>query len=176
MIQAPRHYKTQLAVIGSGLAGFATSIFALERGISTAQVGSTGAIAYTTGYLDLLGSHRHCLLDNPWSGLDALRDEEPNHPLSRIGNDDIRTAFVQFTKTLSEMGVGYTRPGESNLFALSPAGTTKPTLSVPSTMRSGVEAGKSSVNAMIIDFEGLKGFSARELVANFKASWPQLSA
>jgi len=43
-------------------------------------------------------------------------------------------------------------------------------------MRSGVEAGKSSVNAMIIDFEGLKGFSARELVANFKASWPQLSA
>ena len=118
----------------TGLAGFAASVFALEQGVSTAQVGNTGAIAYTTGYLDLLGGHRNRLLRNPWDGLDALRIDEPDHPLARISNDDIRTAFSRFTTTLSQMGVGYTAPGELNLFALSPAGTTKPTLAVPATM------------------------------------------
>ena len=55
MSDEARHFTTELAVIGSGLAGFAASIFALKRNIKTAQIGNTGAIAYTTGYLDLLG-------------------------------------------------------------------------------------------------------------------------
>ena len=176
MRQEQRLYRTELAVIGSGLAGFAASVFALEQGVSTAQVGNTGAIAYTTGYLDLLGGHRNRLLRNPWGGLDALRIDEPGHPLARISNDDIRTAFSRFTTTLSQMGVGYTAPGELNLSALSPAGTTKPTLAVPATMRHGVEINRSDSKALIVDFEGLKGFSAGELVANMKSAWPGLSA
>ena len=55
MKKSERRYSCQLAVIGSGLAGFAASVFALEQGMVTAQVGSTGSVAYTTGYLDLLG-------------------------------------------------------------------------------------------------------------------------
>ena len=50
-----RTFATELAVIGSGIAGCAASIFALNRRIDCAQVGNTGAVAYTTGYLDLLG-------------------------------------------------------------------------------------------------------------------------
>jgi glycerol-3-phosphate dehydrogenase subunit B len=56
MTSAARHHRCELAVIGSGIAGFAASIFATNRRLSTAQVGNTGAIAYTTGYLDLLGA------------------------------------------------------------------------------------------------------------------------
>ena len=62
MKQAPRELHTDLAVIGSGLAGFAASLFAAKRSITTAQVGNTGAVAYTTGYLDLLGHLEGCLL------------------------------------------------------------------------------------------------------------------
>jgi len=176
LIQEPRDYQVQLAVIGSGLAGFAASIFALDRGLATAQVGNTGAIAYTTGYLDLLGVEAGQVLDSPWEGLDRLRQQAPDHPLSRISDDDIRTALQRFTRVLSDMGIGYSEPGNRNLQALTPAGTTKPTLSVPLTMRAGIEARRAGTRTLIIDFIGLNGFSAREMVANFGHSWPGLTA
>mgnify|MGYP001418032405 FL=1 len=176
MNRQTRRYKVQLAVIGSGLAGFAASVFALERGIHCAQVGNTGAIAYTTGYFDLLGSHQHRLLNDPWAGLDLLQSTESDHPLSRIAKADIRTAFDRFTQTLTEMGISYTKAGDRNLFALTPAGTLKPTLSVPMTMQSGIEPRDRGAKVLIADFLGLQGFSANEFVANGKVFWPQLSA
>jgi len=98
LIQEPRDYRVQLAVVGSGLAGFAASIFALDRGLATAQVGNTGAIAYTTGYLDLLGVEAGRVLNSPWDGLERLRRQAPDHPLSRINDDDIRTAWCEGVK------------------------------------------------------------------------------
>jgi len=179
MLQEARNYEVQVAVVGSGLAGFAASIFALERGLSTAQVGNTGAVAYTTGYLDLLGSHPvtgRQVLENPWAGLDALRRDEPRHPYSRLSNQEILDAFCRFTEAVSGMGVKYTRPGELNLSALTPAGTVKPTLSVPCTMLPGIEAHNANAKTHIADILGLNGFSANEVVANLKGSWSNLSA
>ncbi|MCB1761310.1 MAG: glycerol-3-phosphate dehydrogenase subunit GlpB [Gammaproteobacteria bacterium] len=166
----------QLAIIGSGMAGFAASVFALDRGIKTAQVGNTGAVAYTTGYLDLLGGDQHSLLTDPWRALVELRQHEPRHPLARIGEQEIRTALARFTHAVSEMGIAYTSPGETNLMALSPAGTLKPTCSVPRTMLPGIEAMTQGAPTLIVDFDGLKGFSAAELVANLRDSWPELRA
>jgi len=174
--QQPRHYSTQLAVVGSGLAGVAAAIFAQACGITTAQVGNTGAVAYTTGYLDLLGYHRDELLDDPWQGLQQLRLDEPEHPYSSITEGDIESAFANFTEALTAMGIGYTEPGRHNLTALTPIGTSKPTLSVPCTMQPGIDALAQGRRTLIIDFVGLQGFSARELVTNLRHAWPQLSA
>ena len=165
-----------MAVVGTGLAGFATSLFALDRGFSVAQVGNTGSIAYTSGYLDLLGYHDNGRLDAPWAGLQRLREDEPGHPLSRVSEHEIRRAFGRFTAALSEMGVGYSVPGEHNLLALSPAGTLKPTLSVPLTMLPGIAAADASTRAVIVDFDGLEGFSANELVINLRHYRPRFSA
>lgn len=176
MKRQTRHHKVQLAVIGSGLAGMAASIFALERGLVTAQVGNTGAIAYTSGYFDLLGAaDGHVILD-PWQGLDALRRDEPDHPMSRIANVDITTAFRLFTATVSAMGIGYTQPGAHNQMALLPGGLVKPTLSVPNTMRAGIAARESGARTLIVDFAGLQGFSAKEFCENLNASWTGLSS
>ncbi|MCP4251682.1 MAG: hypothetical protein GY778_31995, partial [bacterium] len=101
--------------------------------------------------------------------------DEPDHPLSRIGNEDIRTAFGRFTQTLTDMGIGYSAPGDLNRSALLPAGTTKPTLSVPQTMLPGIEASSTKAKTLIADFVGLQGFCAKEFVANLRASWPGLS-
>jgi len=171
-----RQHNTQLAVIGTGLAGFAASVFALERGIATAQVGNTGAVAYTSGYFDLLGVGSGNIHDDPWAGLEALRRDEPGHPLSRISDQDIGAAFRRFTEALSEMGVGYSQPGDRNLMALLPSGVVKPTLCVPRTMLSGIEAFKRRARALIVDFVGVQGFSAREMTATLGASWPQVMA
>lgn len=179
MSQEAREFTTDLAVIGSGLAGMAASIFALRRSLSTALAGNTGAIAYTTGYLDLLGAGGAAnagLLSDPWAGLRELRTSEPHHPLARIPAEDIREAFAEFTDFLGECGIIYGPPGDTNLQALTPAGTVKPTLCVPATMQAGVDAYASRAKCVIIDFNGLRGFSARQIMANLQESWPALSA
>jgi len=179
MTEKTRHFTTDLTIIGSGIAGFAASIFALNREIETAQVGNTGAVAYTTGYLDLLGKIEDeggfgDSLNDPWEGLELLRKKHPEHPLSLVTSEDTREAFSQFTSFISESGIGYTAPGDKNITALTPAGTLKKTLCVPQTMTAGPEAMQTKQSCVIVDFKGLKGFSARQVVSNLKEQWPTL--
>ncbi len=178
MVERTRHISTDLAIIGSGLSGFAASIFALNRNIRATQVGDSGAVTYTTGYLDLLGYHfpeSMDLLDDPWRGLQQLKELHPHHPLSKITESDILDAFGQVTDFLSNCGIQYSRPGRKNLQALTPAGTVKPTLCIPETMLPGVKAFQGRKSAVIIDFKGLKGFSGKQVVANLKTKWPSLT-
>lgn len=179
MSQILRTIPTDLAVVGSGLAGFSASIFALNRGIKTAQAGNTGAVAYTTGYLDLLGAvgaDQTDFLDTPWSGIEWLKQHQPQHPLARIAVNDIQEAFKQVTSFLSESGIAYDPPGDRNQTAITPIGTSKPTFSVPLTMAAGVAAYKSRASCVIVDFKGLRGFSAKQVVANLSHDWPLLRA
>lgn len=170
-----RHFSTQLAVIGSGIAGFAASIFALNRKIAVAQVGNTGALAYTTGYLDLIGRRDGASVADPWQALASLRELEPKHPLCRVNAADIGQAFTEFTDFLGACGLAYSAPGTGNITALTPAGTLKQTLCVPATMAAGPRALAANAPCMIVDFKGLKGFSGAELAANLRARWPQLT-
>lgn len=180
----PREIEAGLAIVGTGIAGFAAAVFAANRGISTAIAGNTGALAYTTGYLDLVGrldSSAHdaegrLAVEDPWAALETLRAAEPRHPLALVAAADIRTAFAEFTAFLGERGIGYTPPGDANVVALTPAGTRKPTLCVPATMAAGPRALAAGTHAVIVDFERLKGFSAAEVVANLGARWPGLQA
>lgn len=177
MTSESRFFTADLAIIGSGLAGMAASIFALNRNLVTALTGNTGAIAYTTGYLDLLGvadGTDTSPLASPWAGIELLRRQQPEHPLARVQNEEIRAAFSEFTDFIGACGIAYSLPGEANLQALTPAGTTKPTLSVPATMHPGVAACSEKRRCVIIDFKGLRGFSGRQVVANLQAQWPGL--
>lgn len=179
MTQEKREFTTDLAVVGSGLAGMAASIFALKRGISTAQAGNTGAIAYTTGYLDLLGASgdsSSALLNDPWAGIKQLQNDQPQHPLARVSEEDIRKAFIEFTSFLGECGIVYGAPTDHNVSVMTPAGTVKPTLSAPATMQAGVDAYAQKAKCIIVDFNGLRGFSGRQVVANLQKTWPSLSA
>ncbi|HSN46007.1 MAG TPA: FAD-binding protein, partial [Casimicrobiaceae bacterium] len=177
MSEPSRNFTVDLAVIGSGIAGFAASVFALNRGIVTAVAGNTGAVAYTTGYLDLLGrlDGSTTAVDDPWQAQAALCEAQPRHPLSRVAAADIRSGFDEFTAFLGEHGIAYTRPGERNITALTPVGTLKQTLCVPATMAAGPKALAERAPCVIVDFEGLKGFSGREVVANLGRRWPGLA-
>ena len=177
MADTTRHFTVGLAVIGSGLAGCAASIFALNQGIVTAQAGNTGAIAYTTGYLDLLGYNPGSpspVISDPWTGIETLRAAGSRHPLVRVSEADTRQAFTEFVDFLAEGGISYTTPAQKNLVALTPAGTTKPTLCIPATMQAGAKALAGKAPCLIVDFKGLRGFSARQVEANLKDHWPGL--
>ena len=177
MSGAPRNFTTQLAVIGSGIAGFAAAVFAINRKIATAQVGNTGAVAYTTGYLDFIGKLGGAagLVTDPWQALTRLREAEPKHPLCRVTAGNIQRAFTEFTDFLGACGLAYSAPGPSNITALTPVGTLKQTLCVPATMAAGPRALAANAPCVIVDFRGLKGFSGAEVVANLRDRWSCLS-
>ena len=174
MKEEARHFTTDLAVIGSGIAGCAASIFALNRHIKTAQVGNTGAVAYTTGYLDLLGAMRRITLHHRQSmgGDSAVEKVMPQSSLCLIAAEDIKDGFEQFTAFLGQCGIAYTSPQKENITALTPAGTLKKTLCVPATMAAGPAAFAAKTPCVIVDCHGLKGFSGRQVVANLQDKWP----
>lgn len=177
MKEDTRHFATELAIIGSGIAGFAASVYALNHGLQVAQIGNTGAVAYTTGYLDLFGKldgDRNMATD-PYAALCELRRREPHHPLARVSDGEIDEAFQQFTGFLGACGISYSTPDRTNTVALTPAGTLKPTLCLPHTMVAGPQALATGEPCVIIDFQGLKGFSGRQVVANLQARWPKLT-
>lgn len=178
MTKERRHVSCQLAVVGTGLAGFAAAVFAGNRALDTALTGNTGALAYTTGYLDLLGAMDGGgpPLDDPWQALQALQATQPEHPLCRLSPASIHAAFTEFTAFLGSAGLNYSPPGRRNETVLSPVGTLKKTLCVPSTMAPGTTALTDRKPCLVVDFHGLKGFSARQVVANLGGSWPVLSA
>ena len=170
-----RRVETGLAVIGTGIAGFAAALFARARGLEVAQFGHSGALAYTTGYLDLFGADHGRKVSDPWAGIAALANSEPDHPLALVPGAGLREALTGFVNELNGMGLGYTTPGDENLTALLPYGVTKPTLSVPQTMHPGVEALAAQAPALIVDFDGLQGFSAKEFATNIAPIWPGLA-
>lgn len=177
MTEQLRELETELAIIGTGIAGGSAALFAREAGLSCLLAGNTGSLAYTTGYLDLLGATEELQpIADPWEGLTSLAATQPLHPLSRVDQADIQQAFTSLTTFLRTNGLGYNPPENSNIDALTPVGITKKTLCIPDTMSEGAKAFASKKNALIIDFKGLKGFSARQIVANLKEHWPNLAS
>ena len=47
--------KYDICIIGAGLAGLAATMFAANQGLSCVQVGHTGEINFSSGFMDLLG-------------------------------------------------------------------------------------------------------------------------
>jgi len=167
----------ELAVIGAGMAGMASALFASNRGISTVQVGITSGIIFTSGLIDLMGVHPISdgkIWKNPWEAIHTLISDIPNHPFARIKKEDIHRALEEFLAFMSDAGLPYCRHENSNAKMIMPAGTVKHTYGVPQTMWNGVLALDKKCPCLIIDIRGLRGFSARQITETLKTSWPDL--
>lgn len=166
-------------VMGSGFAGMAASLFAARRGLRVAQAGAIGGIDFSTGFIDLLAVHPLAegrVWQNPWEALTALRRDLPNHPYARLTDQEIEEALAEFTFFLGEQGLCYTGTPGQNTRALTAAGTLKPTYLLPCSAWNGVVARERKAPTLLIDFHGLKGFSARQIVEMQRPCWPDLKA
>ena len=173
----PDPIRCELLVIGTGMAGMASALFAANRGLSTVQVGSAGAIMFASGLFDLLGVHpveEKKLWNNPWDGIAALCKDIPNHPYARIKEQDIRAAFDEFLSFLQDAGLPYQRRHDRNCQVITSLGTLKNTYCVPQTMWNGVEALERKTPCLLVDIRGFKGFSARQMAAVLQDVWPDL--
>ncbi len=173
----PKSINCDVCVIGTGLAGMAATLFAANRGLSVVQMGHTGEIIFASGLLDLLGVHpvgEKRSWSEPWAAIDALVRDIPQHPYARLKKEDIKAAFNEILSFLEETGLTYHRNIDHNSEVLTSLGTIKSTYAVPHTMWNGVRALKEKPAGLIIDIRGLKGFSARQIVAALHAGWSNL--
>lgn len=179
MTEVPRN-SCDVAVIGAGMAGMAAALFAANRGLSCVQIGNAGGILFASGLLDLLGVHpvaERRLWQSPYEALAALAREEPLHPLARIDPYSIRSAFDTFVGALGDAGLGYAPLGERNRQVLTSIGTLKTSFGVPLSMVAGadaLEAHASRPPCLLVDFRGLREFSARQIAATLGDRWPGL--
>jgi glycerol-3-phosphate dehydrogenase subunit B len=167
-----------VAVIGAGIAGMAAALFARERGLSCVQVGGSGGILFASGLLDLLGVHpaseRRTWRD-PFAALAALAKDEPAHPLARVDAASIRAAFESFVAALAAAGLPYAPLDRGNRGVLTSMGTIKTTFGVPRSMAAGADALEARAPCLLVDFRGLREFSARQIVATLADRWPGLT-
>ena len=171
------HHKYDLAIIGTGMAGMAAAVFAVNRGISTVIVGSLAESWFTGGLIDLMGIHpieSGNSWQDPWAAIDAVAKDIPGHPYAHIAREDIEAALLEFYTFLIDAGLPYRFEDDRNSRLITAFGAIKATHGVPQTMWPGVEALSSKAPCLIVDFEGLKGFSASLVAEGLKAEWPRL--
>lgn len=182
-MKAGRSGSYDVAVIGAGMAGMAAALFAAQRGLSCIQIGSGGGILFASGLLDLLGVHpvaERRLWQSPYSALTALARAQPDHPLSRVAPMAIRSAFESFVAALGSAGLAYAPLGEQNRNVLTSIGTVKTTFGVPLTMVAGADLLDAQGTAhgrppcLLVDFRGLREFSARQIAETLGNRWPEL--
>lgn len=166
-----------LMIIGTGLAGFAAALFAARKQIDTVQVGMTSEIGFASGLFDLLGVHPlegGQLVEDPWRGIRRLCRDDPRHPYARLDIASIGKAMRLVLEFLEQNGYPYITGPQTNLNMMTPVGTIKPTYAVPHTMGHGPKALADRLPCLLVDFNGLKGFSARQMAQSLARRWPGL--
>jgi glycerol-3-phosphate dehydrogenase subunit B len=178
-MEATETIDCELAVIGAGIAGMAAAMFASNRGISTVQIGRTGEIAFASGLIDLMGVHPlnvTSVSEDPWAAIELLAQKSPEHPYSRLGKKKILNSLNEAVEFLEQFELHYKGFGEKNSLMPTPAGTLKPTYLVPSGMWNGIQSLRDGTPSTIVGFQGLKGFSPRQMTAVLQHRWPGLQA
>lgn len=164
-------------VIGSGFAGMAATLFAARRGLSVVQTGATGGIDFSTGFIDLMGVHPIAegrRWSDPWQAITAAIKDHPHHPYALMSRAEIFDAIEEFTDFMADYGLEYVGRDDRNTCIMTPAGTVKRTYRIHKTAWNGAVALAAKAPTLIVDFQGLKGFSGRQLVENRQKDWPGL--
>ena len=163
-----------VAVIGAGLAGMAAAVFAGNRGLRTVQIGNAGALLYSSGLFDLMGVHPIEALrswSDPWAAMAAVAHDIPDHPYAKLKAIALREAFLEIWRALDAVGLAYTRPGDCNIEVVTSLGTVKNTYCLPQTMATGAAAFAERTPTLLVDFEGLREYSARGIAATLAHLW-----
>lgn len=168
---------SELTIIGTGMAGMAAACFATHNKIDTIQIGLNSSVLFSSGFFDLMGVHpieERKVWENPWQAIDQLINDIPNHPYARLNRADIQQAMDQFLQFLNEGDRPYRVNTDQNTEVITPVGTVKSTYAVPQSMWAGAKALKEKAPCLIVDFVGLKAFSAKQITDMLRPRWPDI--
>ena len=159
------------------MAGMAAALFAAQQGLACIQVGNGGSLLFASGLLDLLAVHPAAegrLWRSPYEALAALSRDQPEHPLARVGAQAVGRAFESFVCALNGAGLAYAPLGACNRELLTSIGTRKISYGLPLSMAAGADALEARPPCLLVDFRGLREFSAAQIVATVGERWPGL--
>ena len=159
------------------MAGMAATLFAARRGIDTVQVGMTGELNFASGLLDLLGVHPVATgqtWSNPWDGITQLIKDQPQSPLCAHRYRGHPGRHGRICRIPEHGGLPYHCHPEHNARVITPVGTLKTTYALPASMAAADQAIANRRPCLLVDFPGLKGFSARQIKAVLEDRWPAL--
>jgi glycerol-3-phosphate dehydrogenase subunit B len=155
-------------VIGAGFAGMVAAARAATLGLKTVQAGSSSSLYFASGLFDLLGVYAGNTLEDPRTGLALLQDDDPGHPYAKTDSGTLFESF-DFLKTfLKSAGLNYHQPNGRNMSVLTSAGTFKPTYMIPETFYHCRHLEQHPRRLLLIDFKGLREFSAKQIQAVLK--------
>ena len=158
-------------VIGAGLTGMIAAARASCLGLNTIQTGNSSALFFASGLLDLLGVYpmdSGKIIKDPYSGIKKLQSDQPEHPYSKISQKQIRDSIQFLTNFLNSAGLNYHLSGPGNKQILTSVVTFKPTYAVPETFSNGCDLQRQEKNLLIVDFKGLRGFSAKQAASGLQ--------
>ena len=167
----------ELAVIGSGMAGMAATLFAVKRGLEVVQIGRPVTFTFASGLIDLMAVHPLAegkTWEDPWGAIEALTREMPEHPYAKMNQDDMQTALDELDSFLKTAGLPYRGKERLNVEVITAAGTAKKSFRIPRTMWAGVGAFENKQPCLLVGFEGLREFSPRQIEAVCGERWPDL--
>jgi len=166
-----------ILIIGSGLAGLAASFFATNKGKTIIQTGNTSSLQFHSGFFDIMAVHpvqTNQVWENPWEGIDKLRQDNSNHPYAFLTKEQLLKAFGKWFEFLSQLNIHYHYLKDQNIPAITTIGTQKMTHAVPKCIWTGISAMMQHKKALLVDFEGLKGFSGKQIKETLSQAWPEL--
>jgi len=164
-------------IIGSGLAGMSATFFSLDQGLKTIQMGSSCPLQFYSGFFDLMATYpiqEQKTWENPWDAIEKLCQDNPNHPYAFLSKDQIVQAAGNWLKFLEGFNILYHYIPNKNIQAITSIGSRKLTHAVPKSIWNGITAMDHHQKALIVDIDGLKGFSARQIQETLHDVWPQL--
>lgn len=176
---SPDRPEYDILVVGAGLTGLAAGLFAADRGLTTAVCGGSSGLDFCSGLIDLLGVHPLAearVREDPWAGLEALWRDRPDHPSALLGRAGIEAALARFSAFMAAQGLPYVHEPGRNSLVMTPVGTIKPSYLIPGSVWPGVRARNRKAPTLIVGFEGLKGFSARQIATALETGWPGLES
>ncbi|GAB6143902.1 glycerol-3-phosphate dehydrogenase subunit GlpB [Desulfocicer niacini] len=167
--------QADLSIIGTGMAGLSAALFALDQGLSVVLTGKISSIHFATGLMDLMGVYPPGYQwDDPFAAIDRIRKEVPEHPYAAISNEDIDKALGRVQQFLGAQGLPHRRKRTRNVDIITSMGTLKKSHLIPLSMWQGVAVLERRLPTLLVDFTGLKIYSARQIVSALGADWKGL--
>ena len=170
-------HSCDLLIIGSGFAGSVAAARAAHWGLSAIRTGSPSQMYFASGAMDVLGAlpGRDAHVTAPAEIWNQLKEELPSHPYAKASWEQMEAAMDFVCEFLSQGGLAYQgRTGENTLIPTS-LGTFKPSYRLPSTMAGAGElmSPSSQGRLLLVDFDGLRGFSAGQMAAGLTSLFPE---
>lgn len=151
--------EADVLIAGKGLAGLSAAFFAADKGLGTVVSGGTSGCRYMSGLLDFMDICSE-ITDDPVPGFSILPE---GHPFKRINPGYVRNSIHSIMAFLSENGLKYENCGNKNSLVMTSAGSIRTAYGYPISMKAGIDSLKNGWPVLIVEFEGMKGFSASQV-------------